>query len=184
MVAPPADIEITVDVVNVRYECVAQIRDWEITTNRQTVDTSILGEEYRQFYDQGLISGQGQINAIWDYKFTPCDDFFDEQAELANYFAELVIRFREGARFCGYFTIYRDDTEAVWYECDCICTSVGMNFAPGQVIDSTIQFITTGQIRLIRGQPTAYLLLDVPTQQQDKILLEQSSGVIELEYAE
>ena len=184
LVAPSSDIDITVDVVNVRYECLAQIRDYELTTTRETVDTSILGEEYRQYYDQGLISGQGQINAIWDYKFTPCDDDFGRDSEVANYFSELVIRFREGARFCGYFTIYRDTNEALWYECDCICTSVGMSFAPGQVIDSSIQFITTGQIRLIRGQPTAYLLLDVPGPEQDEILLEQGPGAIMLEYAD
>jgi len=180
LVAPTSDIDLTVDVVNVAYECLAQMRDWEITTQRETVSTDILGEEFRQFYDQGLISGQGRINAIWDYRFTPCVDSFGEGGELANYFAQLVIRFREGSRFLGMFTIYNDNKEAVWYECDCICTSVGMNFAAGQVIDSTIEFITTGQIRLLRGQPPAYLLL----QSGGDILLEQPPGAIELEFDE
>ena len=185
LVEPPSDgIEITVDVVNAYYECVAQIRSWELTTQRETVDTSILGEEYRQFYDQGMVSGQGSIDAIWDYKFTACKDTFDLKAELANYFAQLVIRFREGSRFLGMFTIFCSDAEAVWYECECICTSVGMNFAPGQVIGSTIQFITTGQIRLLRGTPPSYLLLDVPTTATDRILLEQNLGRIELEFSE
>ena len=180
LVQPTQAIEITVDVVNIQYECVAQMRSWEMTTQRDTVSTDILGEEFRQFYDQGLISGQGQITAIWDYKYSPCVDDFNSGAELANYFAQLVIRFREGARFCGMFTVYRDDREAVWYEADCICTSVGMNFAPGAVIDSNIQFVTTGQIRLLRGQAPAYLLLE----SGDEIELEQPPGNIELEFDE
>ena len=57
---PSSDQQIVVDVVNVNYENLAQMRNWEITTNRETVDLTILGEEYRQFYDQGLISGQGE----------------------------------------------------------------------------------------------------------------------------
>ena len=36
------------------------MRSWEITTQRDTVDTTILGEEYKEYYDQGLVSGQGQ----------------------------------------------------------------------------------------------------------------------------
>ena len=181
LVKPAADQKIVVDVVNVQYECVAQMRSYELTTQRETVDTSILGEEYRQFYDQGMISGQGTITAIWDFRYSSCVDNFDNEAALANYFSQLVIRFREGSRFCGYFTVYCDSDSAVWYECDCICTSVGMNFSPGQVIDSTIQFITTGQIQLKQGEPPSYLLQEQGV--DSELLLEQPPGAIELEFA-
>lgn len=184
LVAPSDDQEIIIDVQNLRYNCVAQMRTWELTTQRETVDTSILGEEYRQFYDQGMISGQGTISAIWDYKYTPCDDDFEDDAELANYFSQLVIRFREGSKFQAAFTVFCGEDESVYYECDCICTSVGMNFSPGQVIDSTIQFITTGQIALKQGEPPSYLLLEGSTRAQDEILLETPPGAIELEFDE
>ena len=180
LVDPSADQDVVIDVVNIKYNCVAQMRSWELTTQRETVDTSILGEEYRQFYDQGMISGQGTINAIWDYKFTPCTDDFDDEAELANYFSQLVIRFREGSKFKGVFTIHCGESDSVWYECDCICTSVGMNFSPGQVIDSTIQFITTGQVWLRQGALPSYLLQE----DSDEILLETAPGSIELEFSE
>ena len=180
LVTPSGDQNIVVDVVNINENCVAQMRTWELTTQRETVDTSILGEEYREFYDQGMISGQGTITAIWDYRFTPCTDRFDDEAELANYFSQLVIRFREGSKFKGIFTVYCGENESVWYECDCICTSVGMNFTPGQVIDSTIQFITTGQVWLRQGALPSYLLQE----DSDEILLETPPGAIELEFAE
>lgn len=178
LVAPSADQEIIVDVVNLTYNCVAQMRSWEITTSRDTVDVSILGEEYRHQYDQGLISGQGSIQAIWDYKYTDCDDDFASDAELAQYFSQLVIRFREGARFKAHFFIYSSATDAVWYECDAICTNVGMSFAAGQVINSSIQFIATGQIQLKQGAPSGYLLKE----DSDLVLLEQPPGAIELEF--
>lgn len=177
LTTPGSDQDITVDVVNVNDNCVAQIRAWEITAQRETVDTSILGEEYRQFYDQGMVSGQGTITAIWDYKYNACTDDFPFDAELANYFSRLVIRFREGSRFRGTFTIFRKGADWVWYEADCICTSVGMNFAPGEIIQSTIQFITTGQIEMKQGQPPGYLLQE----DDSEILLESQVGSLELE---
>jgi len=127
-----------------------------------------------------MISGQGTITAIWDFRYSPCVDDFNSEAVLANYFSQLVIRFREGSRFKGYFSVYCDSDTSVWYECDCICTSVGMNFAPGQVIDSTIQFITTGQIQLKQGEPPSYLLQEQGI--DSEILLEQPPGAIELEF--
>ena len=180
LVTPSADQNIVVDVANLRSRCLAQMRSWEITTQRDTVDTTILGEEYKEYYDQGLVSGQGSITAIWDYRYNSCEDDFSEGAELANYFSELVIRFREGSKFIGFFIIHCGPDETVWYECDCICTSVGMNFSPGTVINSTIQFVTTGQIRLKQGTPPAYLLLA----DGGEILLETPPGAIELEFDE
>lgn len=183
LVQPTADQSIVIDVANIDYNCVAQIREWEITTQRETVDTSILGEEYREFYDQGMISGQGTISAIWDYRFTPCVDSFSERSELANYFSQLVIRFREGSKFKAVFTVFFGELgkhDSVWYECDCICTNVGMTFAPGSVIDSTIQFITTGQIWLKQGDLPSFLLLE----NNGEILLETPPGAIELEFDE
>ena len=180
LVTPGGDQNIVVDVVNLRSNCIAQMRAWEITTERDTVDLTILGEEFKAFYDQGLISGQGSIQAIWDYKYTPCVDSFDDDAELANYFSQLVIRFREGSKFKGTFVIFSDGSEAVWYECDCICTSVGMQFTPQTVINSTIQFITTGQVQLKQGTLPSYLLLE----DDGEILLETPPGSIELEFAE
>lgn len=182
LVTPSGDQNIVVDVVNVNEESIAQMRNWEITTQRERVDTSILGEEFRAFYDQGMVSGQGSINAIWDYKYTPCADTFNADSELANYFSQLVIRFREGSRFKGIFLIHSDPDEAVWYECDCICSSVGLSFSPSEVINSSIQFVTTGQIWLKQGQPPAYLLLDQGA--ADEILLETGPGAIELEFPE
>jgi len=174
---PSSNQTITVDVVNVNYSCLAQISDYEITTNRDTVNVTELGEEFKRFYDQGLISGQGSINCIWDYKFTACADRYTEDAEVANYFSQLVIRFKEGSRFKALLTIFRQGAQWVWYECDCICTSVGMSFNPTEVIRSQIAFITTGPIQLKQGQPPGYLL------QEDgfEILLEQPPGAIELE---
>ena len=57
-----------------------------------------------------------------------------------------------------------------------------MNFSPGQVIDSTIQFITTGQVWLKQGEPPSFLLQESGLDAE--ILLEQPPGAIELEFSQ
>lgn len=181
LVEPTVNQDVTMDVVNVDYTCVAQMREWEITTTRETVDTTLLGSEFRSRYDQGLISGQGKINAIWDYQYTSCEDSsYIEDSELAQYFSQLVIRFKEGAKFKANFFIYVGIDQSLWYESDCIVTSVGMNFSPGSVINSQIQFVTTGEISLKQGALPSYV-----TQQSappnNLLDLEQGPGSLELE---
>ena len=178
LVTPSQDQTITIDIENISLNCVAMMRSWELTTQRETVSTDILGEEYRQMYDQGMISGQGSIEALWDYRYNACTDTFDSTAELANYFSHLVIRFREGARFIGRFMVLCNGNQSVWYDAECICTSVGLSFSPGQVIGSTVQFVTTGQIHLKQGQPPGYLLQE----SGEDLLLETPPGAIELEF--
>lgn len=191
LVIPTEDQQVTMDVANVNYNCVGQIRNYELTTQRETVDISMLGEEFRSRYDQGMISGQGQITAMWDYQFTPCKDLtLDPGVEMANYFAQLVIRFKEGADFKGIFYVFQDDTcdTGVWYEADCIVTNVGMSFAPTRIIDTTVQFVTTGPVLLKMGDVPSFLIQEEATQtvfqdgvSDDLFLLEQPPGSIELE---
>ena len=178
LVTPTETQEISIDVANISFNCIAQLRNWEITTTRETVDITLLGEEFRSNYDQGLISGQGALSAIWDYKYATCDPLFeDTNLELAHYFSQLVIRFKEGAKFKGIFFIFASDTTAIWYEADCIVSNVAMSFAPGQVVDSSVQFVTTGVVQLKQGIPPGYIL------QEDSGLLELETppGALELE---
>ena len=44
----------------------AAITEYELNTNRETVDVTVLSDEHRQQYST-LISGSGRLNAEWDY---------------------------------------------------------------------------------------------------------------------
>ena len=53
---------------NSRYRCLAQVKQFEFTTERETIDTTILGDQFRKRYEAGLISGQGRLDCFWDHK--------------------------------------------------------------------------------------------------------------------
>ena len=176
LVAPSKDQRIYVINRDDDYNCVGQISQYEITTSRETVDLTTLGDNFRESYANGLISGQGNISCFWEYKYRNCDESVGEHTELAQYFAHLVLRLDQGSSFLGRFYIHRGEGEAVWYEAECIVTNVGFSFEPGVPVRTRIDFVTTGPIQLIIGTPPSYLL-----KEDEFNLLQENGSLIELE---
>jgi hypothetical protein len=174
--------QIEVRAANRQYRCMAGITEWSLTTNRDATDLTVLGEEHRRFYTNGLMSGQGSLTCLWSYEQSSCEGETGT-VELPHYMAQLVLRCQMGAAFLGRFYI-KDGPSApidilpnpganddyIWWEAMCIATNVGMSFRPGQPIATSIEFITTGPVQLRMGTPRWHLL------QEDGALLLQEDG--------
>ena len=167
---------------NSRYRCLAQVRQFEFTTERETIDITVLTDDFRKRYEAGLISGQGRLDCFWDHKNELCDPdgLYDTGAELPIYLAQLCIRLVQGADFLGRFFIYsaanddpRTSENSVWYEAECIVTNVSITVSPTEVIEASIDFVTTGQIKLLVGVAPSYLLKE----DTDKLLQEDGSSL-------
>ena len=144
------------------FTSLAKITSYDFTTERETVNTTILGSQFVQQYEAGLIQGQGTIDCFWEHRYQLCDpDVCDGGVEFASYLSQLCIRLTQGADFFGRFFVYRDidrGVNSVWYEANCIVTSASISVASNEAITSTIQFVTTGQFKLLTGIPPSYLL--------------------------
>jgi len=179
LIAPAAAQDIYAHTRNSTYRCVAQVKEYSFTTSRLAVDTTSLSDEFVQQYEAGLISGQGTLMTIWDYQAQLCDPMQpDTKAEEPNYFAQLVLRLQQGARFDGRFYINATTKgKFVWWEAACVVTNVVLNFSPTQIIQAQIEFVTTGEVRLLMGQPPSFVL-----QEDDGFInLEGQAGRLELE---
>lgn len=163
--------------------CLADVTSYEITTSRETIDTTHLGAQYVKQHEAGLIQGQGTIECFWTLPGGDCgeDPTQAEAQEFSSYLARLCIRLVHGAAFHGYFYIYADDssvTRSVWYEAEsCIVTNVAVSVEPTQIVRATINFITNGPIVLREGYLPSFLEVE---QSIDLIGLEQG-GKIELD---
>jgi hypothetical protein len=137
----------------------ASITDYELNTNRETVDITALSDEYRQQYSS-LITGSGTLTAQWDY-------VNEASKEPVNYLMQLVLRTEIGSGFHAKFYIKSANTDAsggtfagtqmndaLWWEFDAIVTNSATSFAPSDIIVSRIDFVATGAIRL-RARTTA-----------------------------
>jgi len=156
----------------------AAITEYELNTSRETVDVTVLSDEHRQQYSS-LISGSGRLNAEWDYVNSA-------GKEPSHYLMQLILRTEIGSSFHARFYIKSADTSAasgsfaatqlndsLWWEFDAIVTNAATEFRPGDVVMSSIEFVTTGPVRLKAStQPIPYLL------QEDggKISLEQDAS--------
>jgi hypothetical protein len=140
--------------------CLANVTSFEFTSEREAVDTSTLGTEFREYYTRGMISGQGSLECFWSYKPGMCDGTDQAFQDYPNYLIELSQRVTYGADFLGTFFLFVDSRRAVWQECQCIVQNASFAVTPNQVVSSRISFITTGPTKLCVGQPRSELLLE------------------------
>tara|TARA_R100000353_G_scaffold121241_1_gene86248 strand:- start:1712 stop:2572 length:861 start_codon:yes stop_codon:yes gene_type:complete len=177
LVTPSSTKDILIRTRNTRFRPLAKITEFEITTSRDTVDVSNLGEEFRRQYESGLISGQGTIQTIWQHRNFQNDTTDFISPEFPVYLSQLLVRVQQGADFEGRFYIYHDpsqSTNSVWYQSIGVITNVAINVPASGVIEARIEFVTNGEIRLHNGVPPSFLLLE----SSDKILQEDGDGIL------
>jgi hypothetical protein len=172
LAAPGNDIPVEVKVDNASYRLIAQVNSFEINTERETVDTTTLSDEFRTRVST-LISGSGRISAFWEYTG-------DTSNEVANYMMELALRTRVGSNFKGKFYIKVKDynpsgvtarsNDEVWYQANGIITAAAVQFAPDNTVQITADFITTGEIQIRMELETADTTL---TEGGDEVVLDQ-----------
>ena len=179
LVTPSAAKDVLIRTRNERYRHVANVRDFEMTTSREQVDLTNLGDEFRNQYEAGLISGQGTMSCIWEHSYDTGDrkNEYGSDPEFPFYLAQLIVRTQQGSDFDGLFYIYRDPNNSaknVYYEANCIITNVAVSVTPAEVIETRVEFITNGVIRLKTGDTAGYLLQE----NSDKVLQEDESPIL------
>ena len=179
LVAPTSKQDILIRTRNERFRHVANVRDFEMTTSREQVDLTNLGDEFRNQYEAGLISGQGTMSCIWEHSYDTGDrkNEYGSDPEFPFYLAQLIVRTQQGSDFDGLFYIYRDPNNSaknVYYEANCIITNVAVSVTPAEVIETRVEFITNGVIRLKTGDTAGYLLQE----NSDKVLQEDESPIL------
>ena len=177
LTAPNSTKNISIRTRNTRFRPLAKITEFEITTERDTVDITNLGEEFRKQYENGLISGQGTIQTIWQHRNFQNDTPGFASPEFPVYLSQLLVRMQQGADFEGRFYVYHDpsqSTNSVWYQSMCVVTNVAINVPASGLVEARIEFITNGEIKLHNGVPPSFLLLE----SSDKILQEDGDGIL------
>ena len=177
LTAPSSTKDILIRTRNTRFRPLAKITEFEITTTRDTVDVTNLGEEFRRQYENGLISGQGTIQTIWQHRNFQNDTTDFASPEFPVYLSQLLVRMQQGADFEGRFYVYYDpsqSTNSVWYQSMCVVTNVAVSVPASGLVEARIEFVTNGEIRLHNGVPPSFLLQE----STDKILQEDGDGIL------
>lgn len=172
LAVPGADIPIRVKVENSDYKILAQVNSYELNTERETVDTTTLSDEFRSRIGT-LMSGSGRMSCFWEYAG-------ETVKELPQYLVQLALRTKVGSQFKARFYLKADghspggsfeaSNDEIWYEFTGVLTACATQFTPSDVVEITADFITTGDVSLkVSLTPVKAILQE----NSDDILLDQ-----------
>lgn len=175
LAAPGNDIPIKVTVQNAAFRVLGRVKQYELNTERETVDTTTLSDDFRSRIAT-LMSGSGRMSCEWEYTG-------DTANELPHYLLELALRTRVGSSFKGRFYLktktYNPSGVAdrlddqIWYEFTGVLTACAVQFTPSSVVEITADFITTGPLEIkMEVEPVNAVLQE----DADDILLDQDAA--------
>jgi hypothetical protein len=148
LAVPGADIAVSCRILNSVPRVLAHIIRFELSTDREAVDTSSLGDEFRNQYST-LITGSGSIDCQFDYATAG-------ETEIAVYLHNLLLRQQFGSDFKANLYILTEgqaqgvnaSNDSVWYEIQGVMTNAAIQCTAGDIIESRFTFVTTGEIKL------------------------------------
>lgn len=154
-------IEIAVQVKDSTYNILGKVTGYTINTDREAIETTSLSDRFRQQYSAGLISGSGSIDCLFSTTTTGV-------IETPLLMLQLIQRLQIGSSFeCALFL---SDENDIYYELAALITRSGVEVRDNALISCTIDFVTTGDIRLLVGSPSGYVLQE----NEDRVILEPS----------
>jgi hypothetical protein len=181
LAVPGAAVAVSCKILNSVPRILANIIRFELSTDREAVDTSSLGDEFRNQYST-LITGSGSIDCQFDYATAG-------ETEIAVYLHNLLLRQQFGSDFKANLYILTEgqaqganaSNDSVWYEIQGVMTNAAIQCTAGDIIESKFTFVTTGEIKL-RVQTVTFgdLLLNSAG---DRMVLSTADGDV-LELAE
>jgi hypothetical protein len=164
--AAPA-LPIRVVVKDATYNVLGNVVDYTLATDREAIDSTSLSDKFRQLYSAGLLSGSGTITCAFDYTTAGV-------TETPLLMLQLINRLDIGSEFdCALYLTDKsvDETvDSVFYDFTAMVTKAGVQVTAGDIINCTVDFVTTGEIRLQVGQPSGYVLKE----DDDRIRLQQN----------
>lgn len=160
-------IPITYTVRDVSYNTLGNVVSYQLNTDREALDVTTLSDKFRNQYAAGLISGNGTIDCIFDYTTR-------NSRETPLLMLQLIQRLDIGSEFdCAFYltdSAINPTVQTIFYQASAMVTRSGIDVDATDIIRCTIDFVTTGEIRLLIGQPSDYILKE----DEDRIVLEQS----------
>jgi hypothetical protein len=179
LATPGAAIDVGCKILNSVPRVLGQIVKFELSTDREAVDTTGLGDEFRNQYST-LITGSGSIECIFDYAVAG-------QTEVAVYLHNLLLRQQFGSDFKANLYILSEGqaqgvnaaNDSIWYEISGVMTQAAISCAAGDIIGSTFTFVTTGEIKL-RVQTTTFGDLVLNAANDRMVLSTADADILEL----
>jgi len=159
-------IDLTITVRDVDSNVLGDVTSYEFNASREQVDVTSLSDKFKNQYNAGLISGSGRVECVFNNKT-------DGSRETSLLMLQLIQRVDLGCAFDLF--LYLVDKEinpaeqSVFYYLSAVVTNAGVTVDLDDAIRCTLDFVTTGELRLVVGALADYILKE----DDDRIRKEQ-----------
>lgn len=148
-------LPISIEVQDFDYNTLGSVRSFTFQTEREAIETTALSDKFKQQYSAGLISGSGSIDALFD-------PYTATRRESSLLLLQLIQRVEIGSAFAAELFItdqnaYGSDLD-VYYQFEAVITKAGVEVQSDNIISCSIDFLATGEIRLLVGRAPGYVL--------------------------
>lgn len=143
------------------FNTLGKVQGFTISTDRETIDTTSLGEKFRGF-SASAITGNGSVDCLFDLKTVA-----DEEIPLA--LAELIQKVEVGSKFEGKFYILEPGPpqppgytafEGVYYQLEGVLSKSAFTIRADQIAECSFDFITAGEFKLRTGDAPVDLVTE------------------------
>ena len=168
-----APIEISVRILGSIERVLGDVNGFTFNTDRESIETTSLSDKFKRMYSAGLISGGGSIDCLFGTAT-------GGQVENSLLMLQLINRVELGSEFSCFLQLVDNSTtlystaKNIYYEFDAVITKSGVEVSADALISCAIDFVTTGEIRLLIGEPSGYILKE----DTDKVLKEDLEGLL------
>ena len=161
-------LPLQIQVRDISANVLGDVTSYEFNTDREALETTALSDKFKRMYSAGLISGSGKIDCL----FNNVSSGVKETPLLA---LQLINRVDVGSEFDCLLSITDSDNDPsqldIFYEFTAMVTRSGLQVSASELITCSIDFVTTGEIKLLVGRPSGYVLKE----DDDRIALNQDN---------
>lgn len=161
-------VSITIFARDISANVLGSVIDYTFNTNRDSLDVTTLSDKFRRMYSAGLISGAGSIDCRFSYETSGIK-------ETPLLMLQLINRVDIGSQFDCLLSVTDSENDPevdnIYYEFEAMVTRSGIEVSATEVITCSVDFVTTGEIKLLVGRPSGYILKE----DEDRITLNQDN---------
>ena len=161
-------LPVQLEVRDISANVLGDVTSYEFNTDREALDTTVLSDKFKRMHSAGLISGSGKIDCI----FSNRKSGVQETPLLA---LQLINRVDIGSEFDCLLSITDQENDPtsldIYYEFTAMVIRSGLQVTATELITCSIDFVTTGEIKLLVGRPSGYILKE----DDDRIALNQNN---------
>jgi hypothetical protein len=160
-------LAVTIQVRDISANVLGDVTGFTFNTDRESLETTTLSDKFKRMYSAGLISGSGTLDCIFNATTSGIK-------ETPLLLLQLINRLDIGSEFDCLLSLTDSENDPnvqdIYYEFSAMVTRSGIDVKATELLTCAVDFVTTGEIRLLVGRPSGYLLKE----DDDRIKLNQS----------